>query len=366
MYISNQEFLNNMGIRLTGNLKADNDWVNILFFIDSNDDVSIDDFETGEKVTFKRNDYYKGFTNRYWQDLAIAQKLRLLKWAGNDFLISLGHPFDNVISFKFLYKDLDCESNTLGSSSSDGFIYLNFEYVDCANGFEVLNTIFHETVHFNDKYNSKYLFLRYYKYLPEVRNVKELTEATLALPISGKIKNFDTKKTEMITEKMREEILLLKNSLISINYTKVNSTSENAEYLDMLRKFSYLYSPLERRARDLARERTLNVFSKVYNRPNQDDQDDRFACTGLNSEKFFHSYFYEDIYNLFQCDLDELINLFLVNEYNAENFNDIHNFICKDYTNKLDDYLKKGWKNFKKTINKGEENNEKTDSRDML
>ena len=153
MYISNQEFLNNMGISLTGNLKADNDWVNIRFFIDSNDDVSVDDFETGEKVTFKRNDYYKGFTNRYWQDLAIAQKLRLLKWAGNDFLISLGHPFDNVISFRFLYKDLDCDSNTLGSSSSDGFIYLNFEYVDCANGFEALNTIFHETVHFNDKYN---------------------------------------------------------------------------------------------------------------------------------------------------------------------------------------------------------------------
>ena len=113
-----------------------------------------------------------------------------MKWFCNDFLISLGHPFDNVIYFRFLYKDLDCDSNTLGSSSSDGFIYLNFEYVDCANGFEALNTIFHETVHFNDKYNSRYLFLKYNKYLPEVHNIKELTEATLALPISGKIKNF--------------------------------------------------------------------------------------------------------------------------------------------------------------------------------
>ena len=134
----------------------------------------------------------------------------------------------------------------------------------------------------------------------------------------------------------------------------------------MLRKFPYLYSPLERRARGLARERTLNVFNKAYDKLHQDDRDDRFACTGLNSEKFFHSYFYEDIYDLFQCDLDELINLLLVNEYNAENFNDIHDFICKGYTNKLDDYLEKGWKNFKKTMKKGEKKNEETDSRDML
>lgn len=366
MYISNYDFLTNMGVHLTGNDNGDNAWVNMLFFLSSNDDIEIVDPKNGKTVVFSRNDYNLGFTYDYWTDLDLAYKLRLLKWAGNDYLMSLGYIYGNVFSFRLLERSLKNRNNVKGSASSDGYIYLNLDFLENSNGFEALNTILHEVVHFNDRYNSQYILIKYLKYLPPVYNEKQLHEAIFNLPISGKIKDYESDARDAITPKMKEEILLLKNSLVSINYFEFNPKFINSEYLNSIRKFSYLYSPFEKRAREMSSKRTSEIFDKVYPNLNA-NPNDMYALTSALNEESFTSYLYIRIKAYTKCDLDEFINLALINEYNVlNNFETQEDFICKEDMDKFANYLEKGWNNYKKMMNKENKNNEKTDGRDML
>lgn len=364
MYISNNDFLINMGLHLTGNEQGDNAWINMLLFLSSNDDIKTKDSNTNEPITFSRNNYHLGFKYDNWSNLDIAYKLRLLKWAGNDYLMSLGH-LDNVISFKLIEKSLDNSNNVKGSASSDGFIYLNLEYLENSNGFEALNTILHEAVHFNDRYNSKFILLNYLNYLPPIYNEKQLHEAIFNLPISGKIKNHKTNTLDVITSQMKNDILILKNSLVSMNYFEVNPQLPSSEYLNLLRKFSYLYSPFERRAREISAEQTSAMFEKVYPTKNA-NVNDMFSLSSSLAEGNTARIIYSEVQYYIKCDLDELINLALVNEFNVLNYDNEEDFICEKDMDKFAGYLEKGWRNYKKLFKEEGKNNEKTDSRDLL
>ena len=127
----------------------------------------------------------------------------------------------------------------------------------------------------------------------------------------------------------------------------------------------YLYSPFERRAREISAEQTSAMFEKVYPTKNA-NVNDMFSLSSSLAEGNTARIIYSEVQYYIKCDLDELINLALVNEFNVLNYDNEEDFICEKDMDKFAGYLEKGWRNYKKLFKEEGKNNEKTDSRDLL
>lgn len=248
--MDNREFLLNIGFEFDTDDFYNNERINDFF-----DVYNLVPF----KVTFK-NKYNKeqeveilpsncemAFQDKIWSRLNLAQRLRVLKWEQTLFLNKCGRC-GIVPSFEYVgYKELD--QIVYNAASTNHSLILNLKNISIGNGYEALKSVIHESIHQLDYDKLYHLLNKYRDYLPANRTDMDiLNSLIMQLSVKGLNYNFRTGRNTLVTPKMGEEILLLKNLVVRLNKEKRIGADNNDNLLSKLNEAFYCNSPLERNA----------------------------------------------------------------------------------------------------------------------
>ena len=329
--LNNKDYLKEMGIALTGNVDVDNNLlVNKYFKIQSTEPICTYYVEDGveHEVFLTINNHNAAFAEVIWENLTLAERLRVLKWKEEQFLSELGYSGEKP-KFEFLSNMPVPEDVNYTAASKNGRIELLLSYVDSCGGYSALTTILHECIHEKDHRVASDIARKYVqKYLPINAYINPMyhIEDILKLPLDGKIYNKSTKQFDFVTKEMAEDFLFLKNEVVAINsrigtQTKKSMVVTKEGFNKYIRKAVYMLTPRERRAFEgsakLANKIMLENTKKYPHTPRdvwQYNKNRTTPLTILGKKRELQKYYKMPIANI--------INMELVNEYNNTFYQD--------------------------------------------
>ncbi|MBO7526877.1 MAG: hypothetical protein J6T74_03160 [Clostridia bacterium] len=342
--INNREYLKQMGIALTGNVNVDNNYlVNKCFKIQSDEPICTYYVENGieHEVFLTINNHNAAFTEVVWENLTLAERLRVLKWKEEQFLSELGYS-GKMPKFEFLSNTPLPEDVSFTAMSKNGRIELVLSYFDSCNGYSALTTILHECIHEKDHQVATEIIRKYVqKYLPINAYINPMyhIEDILKLPLEGKIYNKSTKQFDYVTKEMAVDFLFLKNAVVAINsrigtQTKKSLVVTKDAFEKYIRKAVYLLTPREKRAFEGSAKLANKIIlenTKKYPHTKKDvwqyNKNRSIPLTIMGKKRELQKYYRMDILNI--------INMELINEYNKLYYQDRKEmYIMKDLMNK--------------------------------
>lgn len=254
---TNKEFLTEMGIKLIGNAHLDNVMLNEYFKTDSKKTIFTyyTNGQTKQKVILTPTSHDLAFADSVWQNLSLAERLRVLKWREEQYLKESDYS-GAFPRFVFVSRDdLPRDVNYVAMARKDSIEFVLENLTKCS-GYSALTTVIHECIHEID-YRRIFELLGKYTgtYLPRsvLVNYTMNLSHILELPLEGKILNLKTNSYDMVSEKMAEDFLLLKNLMVAIN-SKIGTSEKKKNVVTKLsfekymRRALYMLSPLEERA----------------------------------------------------------------------------------------------------------------------
>ena len=330
--ISNVDFLKQKGIALSGNIDKDNKYLDKILKYDSKEPIETFYKKDGKKqlVLLDSEDFSRAFCNLVWKNLNLTQRLRVLKWQTEKYLKSVNYKY-KMPSFKF-FVDFDTNDISFNALALKDKIVFNLDYLSKCSGYSALTTIVHECIHEKDVENCNELIKDYYQYLPIdiLLNYQNCKPEILELPLEGKVYNRRTRQYDMVTEKMAEDFLLLKNFAVGINSKKNSPTTKHDVvtkdgFEKYIRRSFYLLSPLEERAYEGSSDyvnRVIILNSKRVPLCVEDIsqyQKNKHIKTIIQGKK-------REIQKYYKIHYTHAINMELINEFNVTNYGEIKDF----------------------------------------
>lgn len=349
--MANAEIVKNLGIELTGDVNKDNQIVNETLCVGSSDKfvkyVSV--YRGHKKVTLSPISYELGFCEQVWSQLDLSEKLKLMKWASEDYLQKNGYgtDFPPFIYFtKDNYKDL-----TFNALAFEKSVLVSLDFINKCSGYDAAILAVHESVHELDFQEinklleneiSKYVYG--YAGIDNFRTIKNI----MALPMTGKIINWQTGQYDYLIDDLFEKILLCKNMIMKCvlykntpkNRKLVYSSSDFDKYLAA---DFYYTSPLENKAYNVSIQ---HIFNMAYDNSKiliQEKSDSEVLTkyydylNKINGRKL-------EIQKHYKMPIKYAVNIELEHMFNKMYYgNKKENYICQEHMQKREEIVKRFW-----------------------
>ncbi|MBE7082305.1 MAG: hypothetical protein E7378_01310 [Clostridiales bacterium] len=336
--MTNKDFLQNMGVRLSGDVKRDNAMLNAFFNIESQEDIVVTVQAPNGKsrqICLSTNNFRHAFANVVWSKLDLSQKLRVLKWLEVDYMLQNGYSNDKIIpTFEFFAHNMT-DDIAYSAITRDSGIELNLEQISSASGYNLAVIIAHECVHAIDHVFSHQLRKKYDAeyFLPA--DMWDSNVSIITLPIRGKVWNRKFKRFDEITPQMREDFLFLKNIISSITPQKETPSKRRLvgsekSFKKYVQNCFYRTLPLEQRAFVTSCE--FGLYLADFN--TQDfppDEVDQKAIIGFNDTMHLVQGKKREIEKYFDMPYQDALNMELIAKFNKTYFkSQEYRYICKD------------------------------------
>ncbi|MBE7075104.1 MAG: hypothetical protein E7376_03920 [Clostridiales bacterium] len=349
--MTNTEFIQNLGIELTGDILQDNLLINELFKVGTSDKF-VKFVKVGEKYkkfTLSPISFEIGFTEQIWSQLSIAEKLRLMKWASEDYL-QRNLNTTNFPNFIYFTENSYEHISFIAFALKDKILISLNDILKCS-GYDAYILAVHESIHekdyiFAEKLIDEVLCNYIQNYSPEKDYLT--LKSIMQLPVEGKILNVKTGEFEFVTNELKEQILLCKNRIITICKLKNTPKSRNfiltpTDFNKYLTSDFYYLSPLETRAYNDSISHVLQVAeenSKILTCTNADrlrlEKNNKYLKT-INGRK-------REIQKQFKIPADFAVNMELEYIFNKLNYgNNQEKYICKKHMKQREECIKRFW-----------------------
>lgn len=349
--MTNREFVQSIGIELGKNVAENNAKVNQALNVETSEKFIkfVKDGERYKKVTLSPISFGIGFCEQVWSQCSIGEKLRLMKWASEDYLQSNGYGVDFppfVYFEKNEYKDL-----SYSALAFDNKILLSLENIDKMSGYDAGAIAIHESVHLLDfveinklldEEMSKYVFD--YRGVNHFKTVKDI----MKLPITGKIINWKTGQYEYVTPELAKNILRCKNKITVCSIYKGTPKSRknvysSADFDKYISACFYYASPIEQKAYNVSIKKTFDIAqsnSKVFDYSKNDVKalDNLYNyIMKINGKK-------REIQRQFQMPVEQAVNIELEHIFNKTYYSDKPAYyICQPHMQKREQMLNRFW-----------------------
>lgn len=330
--MSNKEFLKSLGLNITDDPFANNTIANEYF--DYLNDFDIIDYE--KNIFAIRIAYAHAFNDKYWANLSIGEKLRLLYWVKQDYLKQKGVEYNADKPFSF-FSHYNLNSTGFRALTISDTILLNLEELSLMSGYEALTVVLHEAQHIYD-FKQKYKLIK--ELAPYLKTIN--ADEIMAMPITEKIYNHEKQKYDIMSIDLQQKILLLKNLHCCVPvgedfpYHKCE-VKDYYMYQKYLQNIYYHISPLESRAYNFSNYFLNNGFglTKDEKVANEDiNYNNRYLEYTNSHKKVLEKYFGKSY--------PEIINMALIKNYNVLVYkSDVEKYICLDLMEELDNLEQK-------------------------
>lgn len=349
--MTNAEVIKDLGIELSGNIDEDNKIVNKALGIGLSEKfvkyVKVGDKH--KKVSLTPRSFELGFCEQVWSQLDLGEKLKLMKWASEDFLQKNGYGTD-FPEFVYFCKN-NYENLNFAALAFEKNIFISLEHLNKMSGYDAVILALHESIHELDFVEiskimqeeiSQYIFN--YSGVDNFRTIKEI----LKLPIKGKIINWKTGQYEYVTDDLREKILLCKNKLIKCSLYKNTPTGRrmiytSADFDKYLSSDFYYCSPLENKAYNKS---IWDVFEMSY----RNSKIFGFSKNDVSVLDYYYNYLNKlngrklEIQKQFKMPISEALNMEFEHIFNKMYFGDNKVcYICQDHMQKREQMVKRFW-----------------------
>lgn len=351
LLVTNKEFAEKLNIKLTGNTNLDNQKIDECL-IDTVPEKFVKYVKINgkyKKFTLSPISFHIGFSEQIWSQLSLAEKLKVMKWASEDYLQLRGYGTDFP---PFVYFcDNDLSSISFDAISLNGKILLSLNRVDKMSGYEAYSIAIHESIHELDFATAETIlnntlcdYIYRYEGLHNFRNLRQLME----LPIQGKIINWKTGKYDFVTEELKEKILLCKNSVMTISKSRNTPSCRKyiyspAEFDRYLRSDFYYVSPFESKAYNTSIQHILSMAEYNNESLNLTDNDKNTLETyrkfllKVNGRK-------REIQKYFKMPASHAVNIEMEYMFNRHFYgNRTQHYICKKHMQKREEAVKFFW-----------------------
>ena len=358
--MTNAEIIKDFGIELTGDAEKDNKIVNDALGIGAPYKIVkyLKNGDKHKKITLSPISFEIGFCEQVWSKLDLPEKLRVMKWASEDYLQKNGYG-TNFPPFVYFTKN-DYDKYKFNAMAFEKSILLSLEYLNKCKGYEAAITIIHESIHELDFKNiDRILEFEVGEYVNRYDTIKNFRTARsiMQLPIKGKIINMETGLYEYVTDDLRKKILLCKNKVANACLYKNTPQNRNsvitpADFDKYLASDFYFTSPIENKAYN----ESINMVCQMAKNNSKTltlTKDDAETLnkyhkflTKLNGRKL-------EIQKQFKMPIAEALNMEFEHIFNKLYYgNNQENYICKSHMQKREEIVKRFWN--LKHVGKGE------------
>lgn len=349
--MTNQEFVKNIGIELGTDVVANNNKVNQELNVETSEKF-VKFVKCGDKfkkVTLSPISFGIGFCEQVWSQCSMGEKLRLMKWASEDYLQTNGYgvDFSPFVYFeKNEYQDL-----SFSALAFENRILLSLASIDKLSGYDAGTIAIHESVHLLDfaeinklldEEISKYVFD--YRGVNHFKTVKDI----MKLPITGKIINWKTGQYEYVTPELAQKILRCKNKIVTCSIYKGTPKSRrfvhtSADFDKYLSADFYYTSPIEHKAYNVSIKKIFDIAQSNFK---------VFDYSKKDSDALVNFYQYimkingrkREIQRQFQMPVEHAINIELEHIFNKSYFGDNQAYyICQPHMRKRLQMVNRFW-----------------------
>ena len=269
--MTNAEIVKDLGIALSGNISEDNNLVNQTLGIGDSDKFVkyVPIYRGHKKVTLSPISFELGFCQQVWSQLDLKEKLKVMKWASEDYLQKNGYGTD-FPPFVYFLKD-NYDKLQFNALAFDDRIFVSLDYINSCTGYDAAIMIIHESIHELDFKNiDKILENEVGQYVNRFDTIKNFRTARniMQLPITGRIINMETGFYEYVTDDLAEKILLCKNKIVNACLYKDTpknrkQISTSADFDKYLSADFYYTSPIEHKAYNESIQKFLDMMKKT-------------------------------------------------------------------------------------------------------
>lgn len=332
--------MNNLEFLSTNNIPIqtydDNDLLNEYFGVENQFPISTT--INGKVHKIYRSNFYYAFKNEIWRTLSLSQKLQLLKWAQ---VKMFSNPKDAP---KFVFLP-DVQGNiNYAALAQQGKVLLNLNYLNNSKGLDALTVILHESIHQKDFLSYETLIKKLSKYFD--KDYKKLTyDDLMSLPVGEKIYNHKTRRWQKINDKLRQDILLLKNMIISFKNSldtpsKKRNIYTQTQFFDYLETSMYYISPLEIRAF----EKSISLVSKIAEKLGDLSELDKKVLARNIKARLRICGKVKEMKKYYSLNYCEIMNMELINKYNKTTYKNCkYKYVEKSIMQKRTEIINNLW-----------------------